>query len=315
MRPSDLHLLPYFDALIAHQSVSKAASQMGITQPAMSAALSRLRHLFADPLLKREGNHWRPTERALYLYDQFKPLLDTWAAETSVATGFDPATARKTFNLYATDYIQFVLMPPLMANLRKMAPHVKLQVLPPRLHGGQDMLAENHIELHIGHYPDPPGSLRSRFLFEESACCVVKADHPLLARPWNLDTFLDYEHLDSSGHIGYFNAQLNELLLQQGRSRRVGVVLSSYLAACFVIQASDMIATLPASVGKTLAKMAGAVALPTPVSLPPLRISMFWHERYQADPAHAWLRKFVAKEFEAARLTAPPPRAFQVESV
>jgi len=306
MRPSDLHLLPHFDALISHQSVSKAAAQMGITQPAMSAALSKLRHIFADPLLKREGNHWRPTERALHLHRSFRPLLEAWLAETSPSAGFDPATAHKTFNLYATDYIQFAIMPPLLANLRRAAPHIKLQVLPPRLHGGQEMLTENHIELHIGHYPDAPESLRARLLFEESACCVARAGHPLLSRPWNLDTFLDYEHMDATGHIGYFNSQLNALLLQQNRNRRTGVVLSSYLAVCFVIASSDMIATLPASVGRKLAPMAGAVVLPTPVPLPPLRISMFWHERYQFDPAHAWLRRYVAGEIEAAKLDTPP---------
>ncbi|WP_209019934.1 LysR family transcriptional regulator [Allopusillimonas soli] len=301
MRPTDLHLLPHFDALISLQSVSKAASQMGITQPAMSAALSKLRHIFGDPLLTRSGNQWRPTARALALHQTFRPMLDAWQMETTPAQDFDPSTAHKTFNLYATDYIQFVVMPPLLGKLRSVAPHIKLQLLPPRLHGGQEMLAENHIELHIGHYPDPPESLRARFLFEEPPCCLVRSDHPLLIQEWNLDTFLAYEHMDAVGYIGYFNSQLDALLREQNRSRRVGVVLSSYLAVAFVLASSDMIATLPASVGRALAPLSGTIALPAPVPLPPLRISMFWHERYQTDRAHSWLRQYISRELETVR--------------
>ncbi|ALM84420.1 LysR family transcriptional regulator [Bordetella sp. N] len=308
MQSVDLHLLPHFDALISLRSVSKAAAQLGITQPAMSSALSRLRHLFGDPLLIRHGNALKPTERALRLHREFRPLLEAWRSETLAGAAFDPAAAHKSFNLYASDYIQFVALPSLVARLRQAAPGIRLRVLPPTLHGGQDMLAQNHIELYIGHYPTPPDSLRASFLFEESACCLVRAGHPLLARPWDLDTFLDHEHLDANGHAGYFNTQLDAALTEQGRHRRVAMVLSSYLAVPFVLRDSDLIATLPASMAGALAPLSGTVVLPAPLPLPRLRISMFWHERHQADPAHAWLRRFILQD-----VLAGIPAARQVQ--
>lgn len=303
MRPVDLHLLPHFDALISLRSVSKAATHLGITQPAMSAALSKLRHLFGDSLLTRNGNAWVPTERALHLQQEFKPFLDTWIAETTWNTTFDASTTHKTFNLYASDYIQFVVMPLLLGKLRENAPNIQLRVLPPKMHGGQDMLAENHIELYLGHYPNPPESLRACFLFEESACCLVRENHPLLSKPWNLDTFLQYEHMDAAGHAGYFNTQLDAALREQNRRRRIGTVLSSYLAVAFVLRSSDMIATLPASMARALAPMSGTVVLPAPLRLPTLRISMFWHERHQADMSHTWLRRYILQELLLAGAT------------
>lgn len=296
MQSVDLHLLPHFDALISLRSVSKAAAQLGITQPAMSSALSRLRHLFGDPLLTRHGNALRPTERAMRLHREFRPLLEAWLTETAGAVDFDPAAAHKDFNVYASDYIQFVVLPALVGKLRAAAPHLRLRILPPTLHGGQDMLTQNHIELYIGHYPDPPDSLRACFLFEESACCLVREGHPLLARPWDLETFLDHEHMDAAGHAGYFNTQMDAALSAQGRRRRVGIVLSSYLAVPFVLRASDMIATLPASMANALAPLSGTVVLPAPLPLPRLRIAMFWHGRHQSDPAHAWLRRFILQQ-------------------
>ncbi|MFC4275196.1 LysR family transcriptional regulator [Achromobacter aloeverae] len=295
----DLHLLPHFDALISLRSVSKAAAQLGITQPAMSSALSRLRHLFGDPLLIRHGNSLLPTERAMHLHREFRPFLEAWRSETLAGSDFDPAAAHKRYSLYASDYIQFVALPGLVARLRAVAPNIRLRVLPPTPHGGLDMLTQNHIELYIGHYPDPPDSLRACFLFEESACCLVRAGHPLLARPWNMDTFLDHEHIDAVGHSGYFNIQLDAALSEQGRRRRVAMVLSSYLAVPFVVRDTDLVATLPASMASALAPSSGTVVLPAPLPLPRLRISLFWHERHQADAPHAWLRRFILQEADA----------------
>jgi len=308
MQSVDLHLLPHFDALISQRSVSKAAAQLGITQPAMSSALSRLRHLFGDPLLIRHGNTLQPTERAMHLHREFKPLLEAWRSETVAGTDFDPADAHKSYQIYASDYIQFIALPGLVARLRAVAPHIRLRILPPTPHGGQDMLTQNHIELYIGHYPNPPDSLRASFLFEESACCLVRAGHPLLARPWNVDTFLDYEHMDAVGHAGYFNLQLDVALTEQGRRRRVAMMLSSYLAVPFVLRDSDLIATLPASMAGALAPLSGTVVLPAPLPLPRLRISMFWHERHQTDAAHAWLRRFILQEAEALADAHGTPR-------
>ncbi|SAH99688.1 LysR family transcriptional regulator [Bordetella ansorpii] len=301
MKACDLHLLPHFSALMTHRNVSKAAAQLGISQPSMSAALSRLRHLFGDSLLTREGNQWTPTERALALHHSFGPFLDTWLSASTRASEFDWKTESRTFDIYASDYLQFAALPRIIGKLKEIAPNLTLRMLPPRLHGGQEMLTENHIELYLGYYPDPPGSLRARYLFEEEVCCVVRQDHPVLARSWNLDAFLAYEHVDTSGHAGYFSTQIDAALRETGQLRRTGAVLSSYLAVPFVLAQSDMLAILPSSVGQALASVSKTTVLPIPLKLPKMRISMFWHERNRSDGAHAWLRNFIATELETQR--------------
>lgn len=300
MKSADLNLLVHFDALITCKSVSQAGEALGISQPAMSSALSRLRYLFGDPLLERDGNKWTPTQRALELHRTFQPLLYAWQRSTSPETAFNPATSSHVYTLYASDYLQYAVLPKVLPRLRAQAPGVQIQCLPPKVSGALDMLSGNYIELYIGHYPQPPDSLRARFLFEEESACLVRAGHPVLEGPWNIDTYLKYEHADASGYAGYFNTQVDAALLGQGMRRTVGMLLSSYMATPFALAATDMIATLPSSVARGLAAASRTVVLPAPLPLPLLSISLYWHERYQNDQAHAWLRQCIGEAFAEA---------------
>ena len=300
MKATDLNLLVHFDALMTCKSVSHAGELLGISQPAMSAALSRLRYMFGDALLEREGNRWTPTARATELHRTFQPLLHAWQRSTSPDAAFDPGTTTHVFTLYATDYLQCVVLPRVLPILRAEAPYAQLRCLPPKVSGAQDMLSGNYVELYLGHYPDPPESLRARFLFEEASCCLVRAGHPKLATPWDLAAYLACEHIDASGYAGYFNAQVDAALIAQNQRRTVAALLSSYVATPFAVASTDMVATLPSSVARLLADTSGTVMLPAPLALPPLSISMYWHERYQHDQAHAWLRQRIGAAFDQA---------------
>jgi DNA-binding transcriptional LysR family regulator len=301
MKATDLNLLVHFDALITCKSVSQAGESMGISQPAMSSALSRLRYLFGDPLLEREGNKWTPTARARELHRTFQPLLHAWQRSTSPEASFAPDTTPHTFNIYASDYLQFAVLARAMHRIKAEAPNVVLRFLPPKVSGAADMLTGNYVELYIGHYPQPPESLRARFLFEEASTCLVRKGHPALRRDWNLAAYLQYEHMDASGYAGYFNTQVDAALQAQNERRVVGALLSSYMATPFALAETDMIALLPSSVAKALASVSGTVMLPAPLRLPPLSISLYWHERYQNDLAHAWLRQCIGSAFDQPR--------------
>ena len=300
MKSTDLNLLVHFDALITCKSVSQAGEALGISQPAMSSALSRLRYLFGDPLLERDGNKWTPTLRAQELHRTFQPLLHAWQRSTSPETSFNPATSAHGYTIYASDYLQYVVLPRVLPRLRAEAPNIQIQCLPPKVSGALDMLSGNYVELYIGHYPQPPDSLRARFLFEEASTCLVRKGHPALGREWNMAAYLQYQHMDASGYAGYFNTQVDAALLAQGQRRTVGIVLSSYVATPFVLAATDMVATLPSSIAQSLAAASGTVMLPAPLPLPPLSISLYWHERYQNDQAHAWLRQHIGAAFGGA---------------
>jgi DNA-binding transcriptional LysR family regulator len=297
VRPGDLNLLLHFDALMSTRSVSRAAEELGISQPAMSAALSRLRRLLNDPLLVREGGIWRPTQKAENLHGAFRPMLDMWRQVSLPRTEFDPATAHRAITVFGTDYVQFTVVGRVAGRLAQQAPGLELRVLAARPQLGLDMLDSNQVELIAGYYPEPPPNLRSRFLFEEKVVCLLRNGHPALRRSWNLESYLAWPHVNLAAHTRYFSERIERALQGLGQARRIGLTLSSYLAAPFAVGNSDLIATVPESVAKALGKQAGCVTLEAPLALPMLTVSLYWHERHHRDPAHAWVRQFIAQMF------------------
>ena len=293
MRPGDLNLLLHFDALMSWRSVSRAAVELEITQPAMSAALSRLRRLFNDPVLERVGGAWQPTHKAQDLHASFRPLLDMWRQVSVPRTTFDPRTSQRSLNVFAADYVQFAVIGRVMGRLAREAPGIDLRVVAAQPRLGLDMLESNQVEMIAGYYPEPGANLRTRFLFEEKAVCLVRANHPCLQRPWNLDAYLAHGHGNLAAHTRYFSERIDQALLAQNRSRRIALTLSSYLACPFAVGQSDLVATVPASVAKALGRQAGTVTLDVPLPLPMLTLSLYWHERHHRDPAHAWVRQFI----------------------
>jgi DNA-binding transcriptional LysR family regulator len=297
MRPGDLNLLLHFDALMSWRSVSRAAEQLEITQPAMSAALSRLRRLFNDPVLVRVGGVWEPTHKAKDLHASFRPMLDMWRQVSLPRIAFDPRTTARSLNLFATDYVQFAVIGRVAGRLAKEAPGLNLRVVAAQPQLGLEMLESNQVELVAGYYPEPGANLRARFLFEEKVVCLVRANHPSLHRPWDLDAYLSYGHVNLSAHTRYFSERIDQALRAQNRSRRVALTLSSYLACPFAVGNSDLVATVPTSVAKALSRQAGTVTLEVPFPLPMLTVSLYWHERHHRDPAHAWARQFIGAMF------------------
>ncbi|SAL18659.1 LysR family transcriptional regulator [Caballeronia sordidicola] len=291
MKPADLNLLLHLDALVTCRNLSRAATQMGVTQPAMSAALSRLRRLFNDPLLITGQGAVEVTDRALELHREFGPLLETWRRVTAPRDIFDAETPH-TFTLYASDYLQFAWIPKLVSALDRETPAVRLRVVTARPNHGLAMLASNHAEFVAGYYPTPSDDLRARPLFEEPVLSLVRRDHPCLREEWTIDTWLAYRHIDLAAHTRNYSERLDLQLQDMKRKRVIGLTLASYLAAPFTVAETDFIATVPKSVAMHFSKHLDVVALEPPIELPSVKMSLYWHERYQTDPAHAWLRHF-----------------------
>lgn len=295
MKNADLNLLVHFDALMATRSVSRAAEQMGISQPAMSAALSRLRRIFNDPLFVREAGAWGPTAKAHELNQAFRPLLDRWRLESQPKSEFDPSSTRRVISIYASDYLQYAVMPKIISILSEHAPGLVVRVVPAKLFHGLNMVETNHVELVLGHFPHPTPSLRARFLFEERSVCIVRTGHPCLKQRWGLDTFLAYPHIDLAAHTRNFSQQIDDTLAAMDRTRLIGTTLASYLACPFVVGSSDLIATLPFSVADGFKKISGTTLLEVPLALPLFNVSVYWHERHQKDQGHAWVRQLIGE--------------------
>ncbi len=298
MKPNDLSLLVHFDALMQTANVSQAAQLVGIGQPAMSGALARLRQVLGDPLLLRAGHAMVPTPRAQELHRRIAPMLAAWRQMTEDRKAFVAQEAARSYTLLATDYAQFLLLPPLMKTLSELGRGIKLTVLPTNPIKSLQLLETNQVELAIGHVETPPPSLRTRALFTEEAVCVLRGDHPALQEPWNLTAYASLDHLKvMSGSAGTFATALAQSLRACDVDIRVQCTVSSYLAAPHIVRTSDMVGTLPRTIAEAFAPSLGLAILPLPLTVRPINVALYWHGRHHMDPAHRWMRDQIGATF------------------
>lgn len=287
----DLNLVLALDALLAERHVTRAAARLGITQSAASHALNRLRDLFDDPLLVRGARGMMmPTPRAEQLAPAIHRVLVDLASVLRGDETFDPVTAHHTFRIGASDYVELVLLPPLLERLGRIAPGINLWVHTFADHG-DEALATGALDLVIG---PPRGSARpagsyEKLLFDESFTCIVRAGHPLAETKLTLARYCAAAHLlvAPRGTPGSF---VDDALAAVGRSRRVALAIPHFLVVPYVIAGSDLVATLATRVATMFAETLGLTLMPPPLALPKFQIAVAWHERSHGDAAHRWLR-------------------------
>jgi DNA-binding transcriptional LysR family regulator len=298
MKHVDLNLLITLDALLQEENVSRAATRVGLSTPAMSHALARLREQLADPLLVRAGHKMVPTPRAIDLKDRVHALAGEVQAVLAPAAPQDPRTLERTFQLKASDQLITVLGPALDRALRA-APGVRCQVTPTERSEAQ-LLRDGTIDLSIGvydylPYSDLPPDLRIQRLFDDRFVCVVRAGHPGVGKTLTLRQFAALEHVQvvPRGRIGGY---VDELLLRHGLSRRVVRAVPYFLAALALVAETDYLLTTSIRLARRLAPRLGLRMVPPPraLALEPYTVAQLWHPRNDRDPAHRWLREAVA---------------------
>ena len=308
----DVNLLVALDLLLKERSVTRAARAMGVTQPAMSQTLARLRDQFADPLLTREGNQMTPTPRAEALAGPLAAALRDLEAVVTQEPVFDAATARREFSIGTTDYGALLLVRPLMARLQREAPGVSVRVVPlggdvarPLEEGEADLV----LSVLVG---ERPQRIRTEVLYHESYRCLVRHDHPLVAIPveergrW-LEVFCDSAHV-LVGRTGRGPGAMDRVLEREGSGlkRRVALRVPYFLAAAPMVQASQLVLTTPSRAALAFASMfRELVVLELPMELPSFAIGALWHARYERDQGLTWLRAVVRDEVEATLQATP----------
>lgn len=295
----DLNLLQTLDALLQEQSVTRAARRVGLSTPAMSHALARLRLALGDDVLVRAGRDMVPTERARAMKDEVHEALERARGLLRPQAAFEPRALAREFRVNATDHVVTVLGTALDELARRDAPGVLLRFLPISTDDAA-MLREGTADLAVGIYAALPPELRTRVLFTDRFVTVLRRGHPAAKRRFDLETFLELDHVQVAPR-GRPGGDLDTVLAQRGRTRRVTRAVPYFLAALELVSKSDATLTISERVARQLAPAFDLVVVETPVPLRPYALSLLWHPRQDSSPAHAWLRQlFVAAAGRAA---------------
>lgn len=301
----DLNLLLAFDALMAERSVTRAGRRTGRTQPAMSAALARLRALFGDELFVRAPGGLQPTPRAVEVAEPIRRALATIQQTLDATEPFDPATTTATFTVGCSDHPAYVVLPLLIEHLRHHAPKVALHV---RGFTSRDeaakLLDTGAVDMTIGvPFRGAPNRVLSRPLFQEPFVCIVRKQHPIADRALTLPAFLRLAHVLASPENDRFG-QVDGKLAQVGMKRTLALALPHLYAVPALVARSDMIATVMAGVVTASGHARELRILRPPLDLDPVPFVLSWHRRNDAQPAQRWLRECVV-----GLTTAAPARA------
>jgi DNA-binding transcriptional LysR family regulator len=298
----DLNLLPVFVTLMEERNVTRAAERLGITQPALSNALARLRVVMRDQLFVRERYGIQPTQMA----QELAPVIEAALTQIDdVILGqqeFDPARAERLLTIAPNSYVEFALVPAIVARLREVAPGIKLRLTP----YGNDLIEAGVMSgttaMALGRIVDPPDNMVVQHLMDDGLACVVRADHPEIHDSMSREQYERLKHVNvlppGRMRVGLFQA-----LEQQGLTRDVAVSVTHFLAVPEMIAVTDYCSTLPSLICRRLARDPRLKVVPAPVDLGTFPVEMAWHVRYRHDPAHRWLRSLigiVAKEVSEA---------------
>ena len=299
----DLNLLPIFVALMEERSVTRAAGRLGMTQPALSNALSRLRTTMRDQLFIRARYGIEPTPVALELAPVIQEALARLDDAVLGQQDFDPATAERLMTIAPNGYAEFVLAPAIVARLGKVAPGIQLRLVP----YGNDLVETGVISgttaMVLGRIVDPPDNLVVQHLMDDGFACVVRANHPDIGESLSREQFERLRHVNVLPP-GRLRAGLFEALERQGLRREVAVSVTNFLAVPEMVAVTDHCATLPRLICHRLAHDPRLRIVPAPVDLGTFPLEMAWHVRYRHDPAHRWLRSLIgtmAEELLATR--------------
>lgn len=301
----DLNLLIYLDVLLRERNVTRAASLLGISQPAMSNGLRRLRDTFADPLLVRTSEGMTPTERALVLQPLVRQIVVSIEQVIEPQTEFDPAHSQRLFRIMASDYAESTLLPSVLARLTEQAPGVVLDILTPSdmsFHG----VEQGEVDLVINRFDTLPQAFHQVTLWQDSFVCLLSAANPL-AQAFSLQNYLAGHHVwvsktgmgagmgltpKDTNRLGW----VDEALHRCGHQRHISVFTRHYQSAALLAEQKGLIVTIPSRAALAQQDNPRLKHFAPPFPIPSFELKMAWSPLLQHNRAHQWLRRLVIEE-------------------
>ena len=311
-RTLDLNLLRVFDEVMAERSLTRAARNLNLTQPAVSNALRRLREALGDELVQRSGQGMAPTARARAIWPAVREALEQLELSL-VPNEFVPAQAKTTFILAMADATAAELMPGLIEILETEAPGLTLRVVPLTTRDPRQLLDEQVCDLAVGFFPsvladmtahsqgDEPLPFAHQRLYDGEYVCVVRQGHPLAEQPLTLDSYCSARHMlvSFSGRAYGF---IDEALAALGRRRQVVLTVNQFFTAGRVVANSNLLTVLPRHFVRVTGIADELVLKPLPFEVPAVHVDALWHRRNQLRASHQWLRQAVQRATERAQL-------------
>ncbi len=292
----DLNLLLVFHQLLAERRVSKVAETLGMTQPGVSNALKRLRVVLGDELFVRTAKGMEPTPYAAQLGEPIGYALSTIFDSLNEGVRFDPVTSDRKFKIGMTDIGEVYFLPELMAALREHAPDVTISTVRNTAVNLQDEMEAGHIDMAIGLLPQLKSGYFQRKLFRQRYVCMFRKGHELDKASITVEEFERAEHVvvvsSGTGH-----AIVDQTIERLGINRRVCLTVPHFVAVGHILSASSMIATVPERYAMACVKPFGLKYVTHPLSLPEVSINIFWHARFNKEPANQWLRRLIFDRF------------------
>ena len=290
----DLNLLRAFDAVLQEKSVTAAALRLGLTQPAVSNALSRLRTLFGDALFLRTPGGMDPTPFARELGEPVRQALALLESALAHGPGFDPTSATRAFRFYMSDLGQVEFLPPLIERVQRVAPGVRLEAVAIDVEDIEKALASGTLDLAVGFLPGLGLPVLRKPLFRDPYVCLMRKDHPI-GKTLTKKKFQDASHVLVSYRGGH--RVIEEALERAGLARRIALRVPHFTVVPMVLQRTDLILILPQRVARVYERQGPFRYLPPPVSIPPADVGVHWHQRFDADPGNRWLRDQLLELF------------------
>ena len=301
IRSLDLNLLVVFDAMLKHKNVTKAAVAIKLSQPAMSAAIARLRAIFDDPLFVRTGAGMVPTPKAQALSPSIRLVLQTIQTEILLPRNFDPSRSDRTFTLVTPDIAEVNFLPLLLLKLAEKSPYINLKTLAMPREVAADSLETGSADMAIGYFPDlhRAGFFQQK-LITSSHVCLVQKKHPDVGEKLSMTQFIEASHVvvkpDGREHV------FEQFLQSKRIKRRVVVELSHFMSLLPIIETSNFIATVPKDLANFFVRHGEVRYVPTPMKSPTIDVHLFWHQRFHKDSAHIWLRQVINQLFNQGKL-------------
>ena len=298
LKDVDLNLIIVFNELLLERRVSLVANKLGVTQPAVSNALNRLRKLLDDNLFIRTARGMEPTPYALELAEPLAYALSTIHSTLNQRTVFDPASSRRKFTLGISDIGEINFLPKIISRLSDLAPHVSVSTLRNTGESLQAAMESGHVDLAVGLLPQLKTGYFQRRLYRQRYVCMFRKGHVLDKENVTEDEYAASEHLvvvpPSSGH-----AKVSEAIALKGLYRNLRLTVSHYVSVGYILAApnNNMVATVPESYAKECAINFGLTYIEHPVAIPGFDINMFWHEKYHRDPGSKWMRRVMFELF------------------